>query len=117
MSLISHPQNAVPVIVILRKNQHRQDGSLETVEVGRVVCTGTFHEAGESDITRYESTGQAVSELQRFVTKSFPGDDLSQVLCNGVTYDVVATPRRYRNSRMTKRDVVMLTAQTQVRKF
>lgn len=112
MSILSTSINSDTVTVILRTTRKDSRGSLETVELGRVTHTGSVHQATDTDVERYGGTGDSILAMKRFVTYEFPGDDLSQVILpDGITYDVAGSPTRYRNSRMTSRDVVVLRAQ------
>lgn len=115
MSLIINQSHPVHAVVEIRRPERDAAGALTYETVSRVVCSGTLHESTQNDIDRYGGTGRAIADMKRFVTRSFPGDDNSLVEIDGVVYDVSATPRRYRNSPMTSRDVVMLSAQTQER--
>lgn len=118
MGLLASSTHTDTVTVILRAITTDERGDRVPQEVGRVLCTGMVHVSTQADIERYAGTGVGVQDMRRFVTYDFPGDDLSQViLADGVTYDVVGAPRRYRQSRGTARDVVMLSATRQARRW
>lgn len=114
MSLISNHGANVSVTVILNESVRDGRGAVTTNEIGRVVSRGRLNPSTSSDMERVANTGIAASELQRFITAEFPGDDLSQVLLSdGSVWDVVGVVQRYRSSRRTSRDIVLLTATSQ----
>lgn len=118
MRLLSTAGSTDTVTVILREVVTDSRGHHVPQEVGRVLCRGMVHVSTQADVERYAGTGMAVQDMRRFVTREFPGDDVSQViLSDGVVYDVVGAPKRFRNSRMTSRDVVMLSATKQPRQW
>lgn len=117
VSLLASSNHKDTVVVILRTMGKDSRGAMVPTELARVICTGSLHEATQADVERYAGSGVAVYDLKRFVTYDFPGDDISQVEVDGVVYDVVGAPKRYRNSRMTARDVVLLSATKQVRRW
>lgn len=118
MSLIRNHGAKVRVTVVLRAQGRNSRGQPEPVEVGRVPCAGQWSPSTEADVERYMESGSAVSEFRRFTTREFPGDDLSQVITpDGRVWEVVGTPRRYRSSRNTARDIVMLSAKSQSRRW
>lgn len=117
MSLIDNHGANTRVAVILRRMAKDERGRMVPEEVGRITSFGRVSPSTDQDVERYAGTGVAVSELVRYTTSSFPGDDLSQVLTeDGRLWDVVGTVTRYKSSRRTARDVVMLSAASQVRK-
>lgn len=98
------------VVVLLRENREGERGRLEPVVVGRVAVDGRLQESSSADIEAYATAGESgVLNMKRLYCRSFPGDDLSQVLdADGVLYNVVGEPKRHRGSRRTARDVVYL---------
>ena len=118
MSLLSSSNHNDTVTVVIRTMSQDSRGARVPTEVGRVLCTGMLHNSTTADIERYAGTGVAVQDMKRFVTREFPGDDISQVVtADGVTWDVVGSVKRFRNSRMTSRDVVLLSAVSQKRRW
>lgn len=118
MSLISSQGATDTVTVILRTMGKDSRGALVPVEVGRVLCSGRVSPTTSGDVERYLNTGTSVSDMSRFTTPEFPGDDISQVITpDGVTHDVVGRPQRMRSSSMTSRDIVILSAQSQTRNW
>lgn len=117
MSLRGKSRATDVVTVVLRENQMGERGRLIPTEVGRVSCFGRIQQSTTDDISAYAAAGEAgVLNLKRFYCRSFPGDDLSQVIDGeGVLYDVVGEPKRHRGSSRTARDVVMLR-QTSVKR-
>lgn len=116
MSLLSPQGYTDTVTVILRTTGVDRRGAQVPVELGRVLCSGRLEPSTQGDVERYAGTGVAVQDVKRFITRSFPGDDLAQVVTgDGTTYDVLGAPRRHRSSRRTTRDIVLLSATAQVR--
>lgn len=107
MSLRSGKDRAV---VILREHREGERGFPVPTEIGKVVVAGRFQESSSSDIQAYASAGEKqVLNLKRFICRRFPGDDLSQVIDgDGVLWNVVGEPKRFRGSRRTSRDAVLL---------
>lgn len=105
------------VAVVLRENREGERGRLVPVEIGRVSVAGRMQQSTTEDITAYATAGEkGVLNMKRFYCRSFPGDDLSQVIDHdGIVYDVVGEPKRHRGSRRTARDVVTLR-QTSVKR-
>lgn len=110
MSLLSWSHSTHKVTVILRENQMGERGRLIPVEKERVTVYGRLQQSTVDDVQTVAASGDtAVMNLQRFYCRSFPGDDLSQVIDEeGVLYNVVGEPKRHRGSRRTQRDVVQL---------
>lgn len=100
------------MIVVLRELREGDHGRDVPVDVARVVRVGRMHEASTDDIQNVGvagETGRAVLSLRRFTCRDFPGDDLSQVVdADGVLYNVVGEPKRFRGSSRTARDTVLL---------
>lgn len=110
MSLRSKVGSTDRVVVLLRENREGDRGRLEPVVVGRIAVEGRLQESSSADIEAYAAAGETgVLTMKRLYCRSFPGDDLSQILdADGVLYNVVGEPKRYRGSRRTARDVVYL---------
>ena len=110
MSLRARSNSTNRVVVLLRENREGERGRLEPVVVGRIAVEGRLQESSSADIQSYAAAGESgVLNMKRFYYRAFPGDDLSQVIdADGVLYNVVGEPRRYRGSRRTARDVVYL---------
>lgn len=110
MSLRSKVGSTDRVVVLLRENREGERGRLEPVVVGRIAVEGRLQESSSADIEAYAAAGETgVLNMKRLYCRSFPGDDLSQVLdADGVLYNVVGEPKRHRGSRRTARDVVYL---------
>ena len=116
MSLLSARGGTHTVTVVLYTATTNDRGKVEKVEVGRVLVAGRLQPSTQADVERYAGAGAAVYDTMRFICKSFPGDDISEVVdANGTVYSVVARPRRHRSSRKTARDVVLLSARSQKR--
>ena len=106
------------VTVVLYRAVINERGKTDKEEVGRVLVAGRLQPSTQADVDRYGGAGVAVHDAMRFICKRFPGDDLSEVIDdNGVVYDVAARPKRHRSSRATSRDVVMLHAKMQRRRW
>lgn len=110
MSLRSKVGATDRVVVLLRENREGERGRLEPVVVGRIAVEGRLQESSSADIEAYATAGESgVLNMKRLYCRSFPGDDLSQILdADGVLYNVVGEPKRHRGSRRTARDVVYL---------
>lgn len=118
VSLLSKRGGTHTVTVILYRAVVDDRGKTTKAEVGRVLATGRLQPSTSADVERYASAGVAVYETMRFICKNYPGDDLSEVIdAEGVRYEVVGAPRRHRSSRATHRDIVLLSAKTQKRKW
>lgn len=118
MSLIKNNGANQRVTVVLRTMGRNSRNQPEPVEVGRVPCAGRVSQSTDQDIERYAGSGSAVMDLCRFITTEFPGDDISQVITeDGRIWEVQGTVDRHRSSRMTRRDVVILGAKAQVRRW
>lgn len=118
MSLIRTNGANERVTVVLRTMGKNQRGQPEPVEVGRVPCAGRFALSTDQDVERYGGSGSAVMDLRRFITAQFPGDDLSQVITgDGRVWEVEGAVDRHRPSPMTRRDIVILSAKTQIRRW
>lgn len=98
------------VTVILRERMEGARGRMEAVETGRVTVWGRIQQSRTEDIEALAAAGETqVLNIRRLYCRSFPGDDLSQVVdVEGVLYNVVGEPKRHRGSRRTARDVVTL---------
>lgn len=98
------------VVVLLRENREGERGRPVPVVVGRVSVTGRMQESTTADIEALAAAGERqVLNLRRFICRSFPGDDLAQVIDgDGVLWNVVGEPLRHRGSRRTTRDSVTL---------
>lgn len=99
------------VTVVLRRNVEGASGRLTPEVIGHVTVIGRMHESTTDDITSVTAageTGRGVLTIKRFTCASYPGDDLSQVIADGVLYNIVGEPKRHRGSRRTRRDVVTL---------
>lgn len=106
------------VLVVLYKSIINERGKTDKQEVGRVLVAGRLQPSTQADVERYGGAGVAVHDAMRFICKRFPGDDLSEVIGpDGVVYEVAARPKRHRSSRATSRDVVMLHAKMQRRRW
>ena len=106
------------VTVVLYRVVINERGKTDKEEVGRVLVAGRLQPSTQADVERYGGSGVAVHDAMRFICKRFPGDDLSEVIdADGVVYDVAARPKRHRSSRATSRDVVMLHAKMQRRRW
>ncbi|CAM2928749.1 hypothetical protein LA343_11525 [Corynebacterium falsenii] len=110
MSLRARSNSPDRVVVLLRENREGERGRLEPVVVGRTAVDGRLQESSSADIQSYAAAGESgVLNMKRFYCRTFPGDDLSQVIdADGVLYNVVGEPKRHRGSRRTARDVVYL---------
>lgn len=118
MSLIRTNGANRRVTVILRTMGEDQRRQPVPVEVARVPCAGRWVAATDGDVERYGESGGAVMDLARFITGSFPGDDLSQVLTeDGRVWEVQGGVTRHNPSRMTRRDTVVLSAKAQTRRW
>lgn len=117
MSLRGKSRATDVVTVVLRENRMGERGRLVATEVGQVSCFGRIQQSTTDDISAYAAAGETgVLNLKRFYCRSFPGDDLAQVIDEeGVLYDVVGEPKRHRGSSRTARDVVTLR-QTSVKR-
>lgn len=117
MSLRGKSRATDVVTVVLRENRMGERGRMIPAEVGRVSCFGRMQQSTTGDITAYAAAGESsVLNLKRFYCRSFPGDDIAQVIDGeGVLYDVVGEPKRHRGSSRTARDVVTLR-QTSVKR-
>lgn len=106
------------VLVVLYRSVVNERGKTDKAEVGRVLVDGRLQPSTQADVERYGGAGMAVHDAMRFICKRFPGDDLSEVIGpDGVVYEVAARPKRHRSSRATSRDVVMLHAKMQPRRW
>lgn len=110
MSLRSSTHATDVVVCVLRENREGERGRLVPVEIGRVSVPGRMQQSTTDDISAYAAAGETgVLNMKRFYCRSFPGDDLSQVIdSEGVLYNVVGEPKRHRGSTRTARDVVTL---------
>lgn len=118
MSLIKTNGANQRVTVVLRTMGKNARNQPEPVEVGRVPCVGRVSQSTDQDVERYAGSGAAVMDLIRFITTSFPGDDISQVITeDGRVWEVQGAVDRHRSSRMTRRDVVILGAKYQTRRW
>lgn len=110
MSLRSSTHATDVVVCVLRENREGERGRLVPVEIGRVSVPGRMQQSTTDDISAYAAAGETgVLNLKRFYCRSFPGDDLSQVIdSEGVLYNVIGEPKRHRGSTRTARDVVTL---------
>lgn len=118
MSLIRANGANTRVTVVLRTMGKNARNQPELVEIGRVPCAGRLATSTDQDVERYGGTGTAVMDLRRFITASFPGDDTSQVITeDGRVWEVQGAVDRHRGSRATSRDVVILGAKTQTRRW
>ena len=117
MSLRGKSRATDVVTVVLRENRMGERGRMIPTEMGSVSCFGRMQQSTTDDITSYAAAGETgVLNLKRFYCRSFPGDDLAQVIDEeGVLYDVVGEPKRHRGSSRTARDVVTLR-QTSVKR-
>lgn len=116
MSLLTGHGTTHTVTVVLYRGVVNERGKADKAEVGRVLVNGRLQPSTQADVERYAGAGKAVYDTMRFICKQFPGDDLSEVIDDrGVTYEVVARPKRHRASRATRRDVVLLSAKSQRR--
>lgn len=102
-------------VVIIRTIGEDERGDRVPIEVSRVIVPGRLSPSTNEDIERVGGTGDALLQLMRFTCYEFPGDDLSLVEVGGTTYEVKGGVQRYRSSRRTARDVVMLVAKSQNR--
>lgn len=98
------------VTVILRENRVGPRGVKDTVPIGEVDVLGRMQQVSSSDVQAFAAAGESqVLQLKRFYCRSFPGDDLSQVVDgDNIIYNVVGQPQRHIGSRRTARDVVTL---------
>ena len=117
MSLLTGGATHVVTVVLYRATTNER-GKADKTEVGHVLVTGRLQPATQTDVERYAGAGAGVYDTMRFISKRFPGDDLSEVIdSNGVRYTVLARPRTHRSSRATSRDVVILSAKAQARRW
>lgn len=115
-SLTQWPTHRVTVVLFRSRIDPR--GKMSREEVGRVLVDGRLQPSTQEDVERYAGSGKAVHDAMRFICKRFPGDDQSQVLDEqGILYEVIGRPKRHRSSRMTSRDVVLLAAKSQPRRW
>ena len=118
MSLIRTNGSNVRVTVVIRTMGRNPRNQPEAVEVGRVPCSGRIAPSTDMDVERYAGSGEAVMELVRFITPAFPGDDMSQVITpDGRVWEVQGVVDRIRSSRATSRDIVVLSAKAQTRRW
>lgn len=117
MSLLDRAGATHTVTVVLRRPTTNERGKTEYAEVGRVLCDGALQPSTQADVERYDGSGMAVQDTMRFIARNFPGDDVSLVEHEGITYRVIGAPRRYRSSPRTARDIVLLSAETQPRRW
>lgn len=118
MGLLDSSGHNHTVTVVLRTMGKDSRGARVPVEVGRVLQTGQLQHSTQADVERYAQTGTAVQDMQRFICREFPGDDISQVVTSdGRVWDVVGSVQRHRNSRRTSRDVVLLSAHNTERRW
>ncbi|APT90500.1 hypothetical protein CSPHI_05005 [Corynebacterium sphenisci DSM 44792] len=115
MAMLASTGGTHTVTVVLREMRVDEARRQVPVEVDRVLCTCRIQPATSGDVERLGGTGTAVTEVYRLIAAEFPGDDLSLVLDGPMVWEVIGTPRRHRASRMTARDVVLITAQHQPR--
>lgn len=116
MSLLTGHGTTHTVTVVIYRAVVNERGKVDKAEVGRVLVTGRLQPSTQADVERYAGAGKAVYDTMRFICKQFPGDDLSEVIdADGITYEVLARPKRHRSSRATSRDVVLLSAKSQRR--
>lgn len=110
MSLHDRGHGTDRVVVILRENREGDRGVVEAVETGRVTLECRIQESTTDDIQNAAAAGEhGVLHMKTLRCRSFPGDDLSQVIDGaGVLFNVVGEPKRHRGSRRTARDVVTL---------
>lgn len=116
MSLLSTTGSNITVEVILRAEERNPRGEVELVEVGRALAVGRLQPSTSQDVERLQGMGMGVLETARFITDGaeFPGDRNSQIVADGKTWTVLGTPERRRASRGTQRDIVRVSASSQV---